>query len=205
MEGSCWTRIILSGASSVGKTTLAKDWLESHKEFTHITEVARDVMKKHLLTREDLLTSLKTSDKTTFLFLQELIFEEQNLRELSLEEKECFISDRGPDPLAYVYLKQSPEAAEQLAGTASASACLSRYQTSLVFILCPLAAPTDDGFRMVQDIKEQEEFTRVLCELLQKYRVPYIYVDEQDRKERLCALERAVQSIKLKSLDEKKV
>ena len=188
-------KIILCGASSVGKTTLAKDWIETHKEFAHITEVARDVMRTHSLTRDDLLASLKTDGKQIFLRLQELILEEQNRLEVLLEEKnQPFISDRGPDPLAYVYLKQSLQAAEELAQKASPSACLERYRRSLVIVLCPLAAPTDDGFRMVQDRQEQEEFTAALCELLERWGVPYVYVDEQERAERVRVLEKALKS-----------
>ncbi len=143
--------IVLCGASSVGKTTVAKDWIDKHREYSHITEVARDVMRKHSLTREHLLTSLKTPTKDIFLNLQELILEEQNRREIQLEESERpFISDRGPDPLAYVHIKQSAEAAKKLSGTKFASELLERYRHSIVIILCPLATPTDDGFRMVQ-------------------------------------------------------
>ena len=192
-------RIILSGASSVGKTTLAEDWIERHGEYAHISEVARDVMKQHSLTREDLITSLKTPDKTTFLHLQKLIFEEQNRREILLE-KQPFISDRGPDPLAYVCLKKSPQAAYELAKTTAASACLDRYRNSLVLVLCPLATQSDDGFRLVPDRDEQEQFTRILCEQLQKHRIPYIYVDETDRRKRVSVLERTVQGIKKASL-----
>lgn len=185
-------RIVLSGASSVGKTTLAIDWIERHGEYAHIGEVARDVMKQLSLTREHLITSLGTPDKATFLHLQGLIFEEQNRREISLEHQP-FISDRGPDPLAYVSLKKSSEAADELAKTAAASACLDRYRKSLVLVLCPLATQSDDGFRMVQDREEQCQFTSALCEQLQKHGIPYVYVDETDRRKRVSVLEKAVQ------------
>ena len=187
-------KIVLSGASSVGKTTLAKDWKERHKEYSHISEVARDVMKEHSLTRDDLITSLKTPEKATFLRLQKLIFEEQDRRETSLEG-ESFISDRGPDPLAYVSLKISPEAADELAQTPAATNCLNRYRKCLVLVLCPLATQSDDGFRMVQDRKEQEQFTRVLREQLQKHGISYVYVDETDRSKRISFLERAIQGM----------
>ena len=59
-------RIILCGASSVGKTTLAMDWCDKHKDFHHIHEVARDVMKQHSITREDMVESLKSEDKQVF-------------------------------------------------------------------------------------------------------------------------------------------
>lgn len=185
-------RIVLSGASSVGKTTLADDWIELHHEYARISEVARDVMKQHSLTRSDLIKSLKTAEKTEFLHLQTLIFDEQNRREIQFESQP-FISDRGPDPLAYVCLKKSPEAADELAKTTAASACLDRYRNSLVLVLGPLPTQSDDGFRMVQDRDEQEDFTRVLCEQLQKHRIPYIYVDETNRRKRVSFLERAVQ------------
>ena len=186
--------IVLSGASSAGKTTLATDWIERHGEYDHISEVARAVMKEHSLTREDLKKSLKTPEKTTFLRLQKLIFDEQNRRETSSESKP-FISDRGPDPLAYVCLKKSPEAADELAKTSAASECLKRYQKSLVLVLCPLATQSDDGIRMVQDREEQEQFTRVLRKQLQKHGIPYVYVNETDRKKRIAFLERAVQGM----------
>lgn len=49
-------RIILCGASSVGKTTRATQWCKEHKQYYHIQEVARDVMRKHNLTLEDMET-----------------------------------------------------------------------------------------------------------------------------------------------------
>ena len=194
VKSSMACRIVLSGASSVGKTTLATDWTERHSEYAHISEVARDVMKQHSLKTKDLIESLKTPEKATFLRLQESIFEEQNRREISLEGKP-FISDRGPDPLAYVFLKKSAEAADELAKTSAASECLKRYQKSLVLVLCPLATQTDDGFRMVQDREEQEQFTRILREQLQKHGIPYIYVDETDRRKRIAFVERAIQGM----------
>ena len=184
-------RIVLSGASSVGKTTLATDWIKRHREYAHISEVARDVMKEHNLTRDDLIESLETPEKATFLRLQKLIFEEQNRREISLESKP-FISDRGPDPLAYVCLTKSREAADELAKTPAASECLKRYQKFLVLVLCPLATQSDDGVRMVQGREKQEQFTSVLCEQLRKHGIPYIYVDETDRNKRVALLVGAV-------------
>lgn len=94
-------RIILSGASSVGKTTVANDWCSKHKHFVHIQEVARDVMNECSMTREDLEASLSTKEKQVFLDLQQAILEEQNKRELAVPKGRPFISDRGPDPLIF--------------------------------------------------------------------------------------------------------
>lgn len=192
---ACVKNIVLCGASSVGKTTVAKDWINKHTEYSHITEVARDVMRYLSLTRDHLIESLKTPTKDVFLNLQKLILEEQNRREIIFDKsRQLFISDRGPDPLAYVHIKQSAEAAQKLGESKSASELLERYRHSIVVILCPLATPTDDGFRMVQERHEQEEFTRTLCEILEYWRVPYIYLDEQDREKRMRFLERTIES-----------
>lgn len=57
------SRIILCGASSVGKTTIATQWCAKHKQYYHVQEVARDVMREHNLTREHMEQSLKCDPK----------------------------------------------------------------------------------------------------------------------------------------------
>ena len=68
----------------MGKVALARDWCKKHKEFEHIHLVAREVMKDHGISREDMEASLKSPDNQTFLQLQHLILEEQNRREIEL-------------------------------------------------------------------------------------------------------------------------
>ena len=183
-------RIVLCGASSVGKTTTANDWLRKHPEYKHIEEVARDVMREHSITREDMKASLETKDKTLFLQLQCHIIEEQNSQELRV--KGPFISDRGPDPLVFAHHYVGEEAAKQLAQNPAAKACLQRYKECLVVVLCPLRKPTDDGVRLMEDHSGQVSFTKLLRNLLDKYSVPHIYIDVTDRSERLAILEQAV-------------
>ena len=183
-------RIVLCGASSVGKTTTANDWLCKHPEYKHIEEVARDVMRKLSITREDMKASLETKDKTLFLQLQCHILEEQNSQELRVEGP--FISDRGPDPLVYAEHYVSEEAAKQLAQNPAAKACLKRYKECLVVVLCPLSEPTDDGFRLMESNLGQVSFTKLLRNLLDRHSVPHIYIDVTDRSERLAILEKAV-------------
>ena len=182
--------IILCGASSVGKTTTAKAWVRRHPKYSHIEEVARGVMARHSITREDMKLSLETEEKTTFLNLQYYITVEQNHRELS--EEGSFISDRGPDPIVFTEYYVGPEAADRLAQRPEASACLERYKRCLVVVLCPLPEPTDDGFRLVETRSKQVEFTEVLRNLLDRYRIPHVYIDVTDRKQRLAVLEQAV-------------
>ena len=183
-------RIVLCGASSVGKTTTANDWLRKHPEYKHIEEVARDVMREHSITREDMKASLKTKDKTLFLQLQCHIIEEQNSRELRV--KGPFISDRGPDALVFTQLYVGENEAKQLAQNPAAKACLQRYKECLVVVLCPLKEPTDDGVRLMEDYSCQVNFTELLRNLLDRHSIPHIYIDVIDRSERLAILEQAV-------------
>ena len=180
----------MCGASSVGKTTLANDWCSKHKDYHHIQEIARDIMRRKGITREDLLTSLDTEDMTLFFDLQCHIMEEQNQRELATCG-EPFISDRGPDPLVYVYERMGQEGLDRLLATPATTECLQRYRESLVVVLCPLPMVTDDGFRMVPKKEEQYQFARDSGKLLNQCNIPYIYMDVTDRWERLAYLERA--------------
>ena len=184
-------RIVLCGASSVGKTTLAEDFLKKHGEYVYVREVARGVMKSNSITREDVVASLKTPDKSTLSLLQNLIFPEQNRQELALGDCKAVIQDRGPDPLAYMCQLKGNEAADELSQTPAAVACLERYRSAdcLVVVVGLLKAVEDDGFRMVQDEEEQKKFTECLCNQLEKHRIPYTCTKETDRKKRVSELE----------------
>ena len=184
-------RIILSGASSVGKTTVANDWCSKHERFVHIQEVARDVMHECSITRDDLAASLSTKEKQVFLELQHDILEEQNKRELAVPKGCPFISDRGPDPLIFACQYVGCEAADRLAETPAGVACLERYRNSLVVVLCPLKKPTDDGFRLVPTTCEQDKFTKLLRDVLDKYRIPHLYVSDIDHHHRMALLRKA--------------
>ena len=55
--------IVICGASSTGKTTLAEDWLKKHREYAYLEEVARGVMDKNSIMREDVDASLENRSK----------------------------------------------------------------------------------------------------------------------------------------------
>ena len=188
--------ILLCGASSVGKTTLATEWCHRHRTYRHIEEVAREVMKNHSppITQQCLKQSLAT-DKALFAELQRLILEEQSRREAELGENP-FISDRGPDPLVYARQKLSKDMATSLENSQIARSAISRYrdnQNYLVVVLSPLPVePKDDGVRLVASNEEQEQFTDKLCCLLNEYRIPFVRITESGRLQRLESLEKAV-------------
>ena len=184
------TKIILCGASSVGKTTLSNDWCRDNRGYAQIQEVARNVMTKQKITRYDMEQSLRT-DKRLFFDLQKSIFVEQNKRETLLADTP-FISDRGPDPLVYSFLEDEEEAMTLSVHTA-VKQCFDLYRKCLVIIVCPLDNTVDDGVRLVQSNEKQQKFTDGLHRVLREYKVPYMTLIEKDREERVKILKSAVQ------------
>lgn len=187
--------IILTGASSVGKSTLAGDWCKKHTEYHHVREVAREIMKDQSITRADLKEFLASENKVKFFEFQNQIFQEQNVREAFLVEKNFpFIADRGPDPLVFVEQNLSHDSALKLAETQAANLCLQRYRSKncAVIIICPLEKIEDDNIRMVPTSEDQIQYTECLKQLLQMLNVPYKYCDKTDRYERLQWLEEAI-------------
>ena len=83
------------------------------------------------------------------------------------------------------------EAADQLAKTPAAKACVKRYQEHLVVVLCPLENIVDDDVRWLPKYEEQVNFTKLLRKLLHKFRIPNIYIDVTDGKQRMAILEQA--------------
>ena len=182
------SRIILCGASSVGKTTVATQWCKEHSQFYHIQEVARDVMKKHNLTRGDMEQSLNNDPKKeVFLNLQWLILRAQNQHELNISPGTPYISDRGPDPIVYARVYGDADAGKNLAESSEGRKCLERYRKCLVVLLCPLP-PTDDNFRFVQDQEQQKAFTDEMIAIFHQYKIPYVYVNENDHNKRMRML-----------------
>jgi len=186
-------RIILCGASSVGKTTVATEWCKQHKEFHHIQEVARNVMKKYNINRDDMTDSLKNDPKKElFLKLQQQILEAQNCHEKGIPSDQPYISDRGPDPIVFACVYANEKAAQKLAESNEGRQCIERYKRCLVVMLCPLKATTDDNFRLVQNKEEQKRFDDAMFNIFHKYNIPYVYVNEVDHNKRMHILHRAV-------------
>ena len=186
---ACKCVIILSGASPVEKAALVTYWCKKHNKFKYIHEVAYDVMKDHGISREDMKASLKSPDKHDFLQLQHLILEEQNRCELAMRECSFISNGGGPDPLALTRALVSKEAAEKLAETPAAKACLKRYREYLVVVFCPLKNMMNDDVHLGVS---STDFTKFLRELLHKFRIPNIYIDVTDGKQRMAILEQAL-------------
>lgn len=190
--------MILCGASSVGKSTLAQLWCHKHPEYNHIREIARDIMNKNSIDRRHLEQSLSSKHKTVFLQLQHDIMDEQNRREADLLSKQLpFISDRGPDPYVYIDMYCTHKEVQEFSSRPSFVHCLERYRSKLLcFVLCPLSSPKDDGVRLVQSVTDQHDYNRRLCQMLQDNGIPFVYVRERDLEKRLMILEDAMKKHK---------
>ena len=155
-------------------------------------------MEKNSISSKDVRDCLNTPEKDTLTRLQKLIFEEQNRQERDLAlGPDCkpIVSDRGPDPLAFMHQLKSEESADELSKSPAAAYCLERYRHTncLVVVVGLLDVVVDDGFRMVQDKKEQREFTKYLCCQLNKHNIPYRCITETNRENRVLELERLIE------------
>ena len=186
--------VVLSGASSIGKTTLAKNWCERHPEFCRIDEVARVILSEKGISRRELLSYQSDLSNGKFLQFQCQIFDRQNYMESKISKEESVIVDRGPDPLAFVEHFISRGAALKLAEYPAAKTCLERYRSRncVVVILCPLDSIEDDNVRDVPTRCSQLRYTECLKDLLKELNVPYVYCDKTDLYERIMWLEKMI-------------
>ena len=185
------SRIILCGASAVGKTTLARDWCYKNREYELIGDVRKDVVRTQGIDQYDLERSLSSHQKKLFFEHQRLIFEEQNLREIQVGEGFC-ISERGPEPLVDTFLESQAEA-EELSNHEAVKECLYRYRGSLVVLVCPLENTADSVHQLGDANEEKYRFTAGLHEVLRKFDIPYMYLGERNRQKRLEILKIAVE------------
>lgn len=184
--------IVLSGASSVGKTTLLEDWCRKHTEYRQVKEIARGIMKDRSITRRDLEHYLK-NDLQEFWNFQHAIFEEQNHQEYDMIQHNCsFIADRGPDPLVFAEQNIDHASAVKLADSHAAKKCLDRYRSEncVVVVVSPLDKVEDDNVRIVPTPEEQIKYTECLQRFLHDLKIPYEYCNKTDRLERIQWLER---------------
>ena len=141
-------------------------------------------MRRKRITSEDLLSSLKTKDKTLFFDLQCHIMVEQNRRELATCYK-SFISDGGLNPLVYVYRRMGQKGLDRLLSMPVTTDCLQRYRSSLVVVLCPLPAVIGEGSKKQQ---EQHQFVRDSFKLLSQCGISHVYMDVTGHQDQLSGL-----------------
>lgn len=182
--------IYLIGAQCTGKTTLLEALTKAIKSryhsvsFSTVTEIARDVLRQHQFTREDITSS---SDRA--LQLQQLILDAQFEKESRLGHS-TILSDRsGVDPIVYGVQYGPPHARLLLEKSLKWQFLRDRMKKSLV-VVCPPHKEwsTDDGTRLMADSWEEWHNVHLtFVEILHDNDIPFyvIPMDVVDRDERV--------------------
>lgn len=168
--------IYITGAQCTGKTTLTEA-VASRIEKTYpeveievINEIARSVLEKHNLAREDIREGSQRC-----MLLQKLILDAQYSREMEVDAQALLISDRsGVDPLAYASLFAKNQSPEDLTESVSWQVLSERMRRATVVVCEPVEDWLfDDGVRfMPADFQEWEELHHEFCQLLESHKIP---------------------------------
>ena len=171
-------RVILCGASSVGKTTLVNHILTRCPHFHQIGEVARTVMAELQINQKMLIESLET-DRKLFLSLQLPILQRQHEEESALNAVgKYFISDRGPDALLYCEFFGDKNISDALVkNNTFVRQMLESYRSksSLVILVSPLpGVNVDDGTRTLMNTEEKACFTEMFRQFFHRHNIPFL-------------------------------
>jgi predicted ATPase len=171
-----YASIYVIGAQCTGKTTLVTelhDMIQHQVTQLHtITEVAREVLKDHGFTRDDLYRPLRAMQ------MQYLILEAQFRAENRSEG--MILSDRsGLDPLVYASKFGPPGQLASIMASPTWGNLKSRMQRSLV-ILCPPRADLlkDDGTRLMENWDDWEYTHLLFQKLLADFNIRYHIIPE---------------------------
>ena len=174
--------IYIIGAQSTGKTTLVTalaDYFENQVNTSQepiskpkvLKETARDVLKRHNFTANDIVTS-----RSKAMELQQLIMKAQAQAELSLDE-DWYISDRsGLDALAYMRRYVGEKEERELRASVDWQGVEQRMREGLV-VLCEAGGEwlIDDGVRLMPKDKEDwVQMHHLFCALLDEIGLKYI-------------------------------
>jgi nicotinamide riboside kinase len=185
------TEIYIIGPSSTGKTTLCSALARRFglNGPAHITEVARDVMRRRGYTRGDVG---KLEMQAAIMETQ--LSRERHGRDTAARSGQVLVSDRsGIDPIIYALLNAENEAdrhrrLESLTSSPQFQLALSAYRRSVVVLLAPVSEwVVDDGVRslenqvstvMIEVLTPHFDSMQVQClavfkEVLSMLRIPY--------------------------------
>ena len=103
IESMSPVHVIISGASSVGKSTLLDECLKKYHRYKRIQEVARTVLNRLKLNGKNLSRYIEQVNVNAFVGVQQKIIDEQ-VSSFEKEKENNYFSDRsGFDALAYVH------------------------------------------------------------------------------------------------------
>ncbi|CAF1102227.1 unnamed protein product [Didymodactylos carnosus] len=187
--------IVISGASSVGKSTLAHELLKKfsydHKKynrFIHIEEVARNVMQNMHITRQDLQSYICNKNQQLFVNFQDRIIYEQ-LKKFDENIQQNYISDRSAfDALAFIDSYFNEESAMNIFKKKEFNQRIIQHsQKSYMFLVLPQQTlpATNDNVRLVSTYEEQQQFTELLKKWFNYAKLPYFIITELELKKRI--------------------
>lgn len=188
--------IIISGASSVGKTTLVNRCLKSFHEdrklktvpFKQIDEVARTVLKRLHITGKDLTEFIKQRNVNEFSQVQEQIIHEQ-IKAFDQQKDENYLSDRsGFDALAYIdsYFPNTPNA-ETIFQSSIFKQLINQCRNGFIFLVQPQEdlQAQNDQMRMIPSYEEQILYTNSLKYWFKKAKLSYFVITDLDLNKRV--------------------
>lgn len=182
--------IIISGASSVGKSTLVEQCLLhlTQYSFIRIQEVARTVLKRLNLTGKDLLNNIKENNLEQFSSIQEKILEEQ-INSFNQEKEKNYLSDRsGFDALAYIHCYfNNQEKPNEIFQSKLFQSLIKQCQNGLIFIIQPKQElkAQNDNMRIVPEYEEQIKYTECLKYWYEKAHLSYFVINDLNLTKRV--------------------
>lgn len=188
--------IIISGASSVGKSTLVDECLKEFREdknlknvrFKRIQEVARTVLNRLNMTGKHLENYIKENNINAFSNIQQKIINEQVLC-FDLEKENNYLSDRsGFDALAYIHHYFNNEQKTNLVFQSKQfQQLINQCQNGLIFLIQPQEElqAQNDNMRIVPNYQDQIGYTNYLKYWYEKAGLPYFIITDLDMKKRI--------------------
>jgi predicted ATPase len=182
--------IIISGASSVGKSTLVDECVShlTQYSFTRIQEVARTVLNRLNLTGKDLLNYIEENNLEEFTSVQEKIIEEQILY-FNQEKEKNYLSDRAAfDALAYIHhYFNNKQKTTEIFQSKLFQLFIEQCQNGFIFIIQPqeeLKAQYDN-MRIVPNYQDQIGYTECLKYWYEQAHLPYFVINDLNLTKRL--------------------
>jgi predicted ATPase len=182
--------IIISGASSVGKSTLVEKCFSNLPEYSFICiqEVARTVLNRLNLTGKDLLNYIEINNLEEFIKIQEKIIEEQIFCFDQAKEKN-YLSDRsGFDALAYIdYYFENKQKTNEIFQSQLFQLLIKQCQHGFIFIIQPQEEliAQNDNMRIVPNYHEQIGYTNCLKYWYEQAHLSYFIINDLDLNKRV--------------------
>jgi len=188
--------IIISGASSVGKSTLVEECLKKFREdkkfkyhrYKRIQEVARTVLNRLNMNGNDLLKFIEKGNVDAFSNVQQKIIDEQ-VSAFDKEKENNYLSDRsGFDALAYIhhYFKNEQKT-DSVFRSNQFQQLIDQCRNGLIFIIQPQEElkAQNDNMRIVPSYQDQIGYTECLQYWYDKAYLPYFVIADLDLTKRV--------------------